>query len=143
MKTYHSLIGCNLSPLLFSIFINNLGLELNKTNLGLPLVNINIAAIFFADDITILGKNKASLDHLMAIERTFFKNHHLELSVKKSKVMSHDSATGKTTFDNIEDHDDFSLESVVAFKFLGITLNSSPFGFFRTHNENAKAKAKP
>ena len=78
----------------------------------------------------------------MAIERTFFKNHHLELSVKKSKVMSHNSATGKTTFDNNEDHDDFSLESVVAFKYLGITLNSSPSGFFKTHNENAKAKAK-
>ena len=78
----------------------------------------------------------------MKAARTFFKNHHLELSVKKSKIMSHNSATGKTTFTNNQDQDALSLENVISFKYLGVTISSSPYGFFRTHNENAKAKAK-
>ena len=135
-------VGCNLSPLLFSIFINDLGSELNMSNHGLPLANLNIAALFFADDIVILGKNRAALDQLMTIARTFFKNHHLELSITKSKTMLHDSSTGKTTFSNHQDLKSLSLENVVAFKYLGVTLSSSPYGFFRTHNENVKIKAR-
>ena len=136
------LIGCNLSPLLFSIFINALGPELNQTNLGIPLNNINIATLFFADDIVLIGKTRAAMNKLMSITRDFFSKHHLELSTLKSKIMSHDSVTGKTSFTGNQDLPTITLDQVAAFKYLGVTISSSPYAFFRAHNENAKAKAR-
>ena len=41
------------------------------TNLGIPLNTINIASLFFADDIVLIGKNHASMDKLMHMARDF------------------------------------------------------------------------
>ena len=68
--------GCNLSPLLFSLFINNLGLELNSSGLGIDLCSQNVSSIFFADDIVLIGSSRAALDQLMLKTRTFFHSHH-------------------------------------------------------------------
>ena len=55
-----------MSPLLFSLFISNLGHELNSTGLGINLCdNVNISAIFFADDIVVIGKDSDALEVLM------------------------------------------------------------------------------
>ena len=112
------------------------------TNLGIPLNTINIASLFFADDIVLIGKNRASMDKLMHMARDFFKKHHLEISTIKSKIMSHDSATGKTSFSGNQDLPTMTLDQVAAFKYLGVTISSAPYAFFRAHNENAKAKAR-
>ena len=77
------LLGCNLSPLLFSLFINNLESLLNTTGLGINLESINISGIFFADDLIILGQSKTALDTLMMITKKIFKNHHLSISKNK------------------------------------------------------------
>ena len=64
-------IGCNLSPLLFSLFINQLGQELNSTGLGIDLGPVNVSAIKFADDIVLVGRNKNSLDKLITLTRIY------------------------------------------------------------------------
>ena len=69
-----------MSPLLFSLFIGNLGRELNSTGLGIDLCNTNISAIFFADDIVVLGKNSDALEVLMHKTRRFFTDHRLTIS---------------------------------------------------------------
>jgi hypothetical protein len=97
--------------------------------------------LFFADDIVILGKNRPALDKLMLTTRSFFKTHHLQLSTTKSKIMSYNSYSGKTTFTGNQDLDSITLEAVAIFKYLGISLSSSPYGFFRAHNETTKARA--
>ena len=61
-----------MSPLLFSLFIGDLGNKLNSTGLGLPLGNVNISVIFFADDIVILARNKDSMRILMGMCVEFF-----------------------------------------------------------------------
>ena len=142
LKIIICVIGCNLSPLLFSIFIDSLGYELNNTNLGISLGNVNISSLFFADDIVILGKNKAALDSLMDITRKFFKSHHLELSASKSKTLSFEATTGETIFAGDQDLDPISLQQVACFKYLGVTVSSSSYRFFSAHNERVKAKAR-
>ena len=127
--------------MLFSIFINSLGKELNSTSHGLPLSNLCISALFFADDLVLIGKNKEALQKLMLITRRFFKQHKLEISDEKSKVMTHNAETGETRFE--EDHfiPSISLENVIEFKYLGIKVSTSPYGFFRAYNENVKKVA--
>ena len=55
--------------------------------------------------------------------------------------MSYNSYSGKTTFTGNQDLDSITLEAVAIFKYLGISLSSSPYGFFRAHNETTKARA--
>ena len=63
---YFQAVICNL-PLLFSLFINDLGSELNLSGLGIDLQGINISAISFADDLVIIAKTRNALDSLMRI----------------------------------------------------------------------------
>jgi hypothetical protein len=117
-------------------------MELNLSGLGLDLGSINISSIFFADDLVLLGKSRRALDTLMEITRKFFSNHRLELSETKSKIMSHDAATGETTFYSSSNLDPILLEQVLSFKYLGIPVNCSPFSFFKNFNQQVKKKAQ-
>ena len=134
-------VGCNLSPLLFSIFISNLGHELNSSGLGLQLQNMNISAIFFADDIVVLGRSAKALSDLMDISRTYFANHRLDISEKKSKVMAHDATTGTTTFTGSQ-QSSLTLEEVISFKYLGIPVCSKPYNLFKSFNDQVKKRSQ-
>ena len=95
--------GCNLSPLLFSLFISDLGPLLNSSGLGINLDSINISVILFADDLVILGQSREALDKLMMIAQNFFNSHKLRISVKKSRIMTlvlakHHSQAPQTLF---------------------------------------------
>ena len=133
--------GCNLSPLLFSLFISNLGPQLNNKGFGIDLESLNIGAIFFADDIVVIGRSERALNDLMEITRRFFSTHHLELSEKKSKVIGHNAVTGQITFKGAAD-DFLTLEEVLSYKYLGIPVCSSPYNLFKKYNEQVKTRAK-
>ena len=125
LKSYCFVTGCNLSPLLFSLFINNLGQELNSSGLGIDLGGINISCISFADDLVLIGSSRQNLDKLITKTRKFFRTH-LSISQSKSKIMSFDAANGQTNFHDSTDHSSLTLDQVVVFKYLGVPLRSSP-----------------
>ena len=141
MTNTFNLLGCNLSPLLFALFLNNLGHELNQTGLGIDLGGINISCICFADDIILLGKNSQSLDFLMNLTRSFFHHHRLKLSQLKSKIMTHNAATGKISFQGPL-LDPLTLDQILSFKYLGIYLSTSHYNLFKSFNNHVKTKAK-
>ena len=130
-----------MSPLLFSIFISSLGPLLNGLCLGIDLQGFNISAIFFADDLVIIGKSREALDKLMDKARRYFTGHKLDISESKSKVMTYNAATGKTTFEG-EDNSSLSLDQVIVFKYLGLEINCSPYNLYKSFNDQVKRKAK-
>ena len=134
--------GCNLSPLLFSLFLSSLGKELNSTNLGITLGTVNISGIFFADDLVIVGKSQEALDTLVGITLAYFSNHKLNISESKSKVMTYDARTGQSTFSCEATSSSVSLEQVLAFKYLGVSVGCSPYSLFKSFNEQVKRRAK-
>ena len=77
----------------------------------------------------------------MMITKNFFNSHHLNISEKKSKVMTHEATTGKLKFQNDHDSSVLSLEQVISFKYLGMTLSSSPYGLFKDFNNQVRTKA--
>ena len=97
--------------------------------------------MFFADDILLIGKSRANLDKLMEITRLFCKDHRLELSDTKSKIINHNSETGKTTFHGPAEIAPLALEAVLSFKYLGIPINCSPRNLFKNYNEQVKKRA--
>ena len=56
--------------------------------------------------------------------------------------MTHDAATGKTTFEGSPSLPSVTLDQVLSFKYLGIPLNCSPRSLFQSYNAQVKTKAK-
>ncbi len=54
--------GCLLSPILFDIFINELGKEINKLGRGVHCGNRKLSLLCFADDIVLIADNRADLE---------------------------------------------------------------------------------
>lgn len=126
---------------MFSLFIGNLGGELNSTGLGIDLCNnTNISAVFFADDIVVIGKDKDALEALMLKTRQFFSAHRLTISEAKSKVMSFDASVGKTIFSG-PTLPPMTLDQVVSFKYLGVPLSCSPYSLFKHFNDQVRKRA--
>ena len=117
-------------------------MELNAFGLGIDLGHTNISSIFFADDIILIGRSKDALDKLMGITQQFFSNHRLELSESKSKILTHNAETGKTTFHGTASVKPLTLDQVLSFKYLGVPLGSSTLGIFKNFNEHVKKKAQ-
>ena len=117
-------------------------MELNASGLGIDLGHTNISSIFFADDIILIGRSKDALDKLMGITQQFFSNHRLELSESKSKILTHNAETGKTTFHGTASVKPLTLDQVLSFKYLGVPLGSSTLGIFKNFNEHVKKKAQ-
>ena len=133
-------LGCNLSPLLFSIFIRDLGEELKGSGLGIEIPGLKVASIFFADDIALIGRSSSELKVLMNICRRYFDRHKLELSETKSKIISHEAQPGEATFTDYGQ--DLTLEQVVSFKYLGIPVSTAPYCLYNEFNASVQRKAK-
>ena len=130
--------GCNLSPLLFAIFIDGLGKILQDTNIGISLKMLIIAILFFADDMALVAPTRKKLDKLMKIVRDYFKEHRLTLSVEKSEVMCLNVTDGKIDSEEDDGLEPISLDQVMSFRYLGVPFNSSPHSFFTSFNEQVK-----
>ena len=117
--------GCSLSPLLFALYISDLGNDLCKTGEGFDIEDVNICALFFADDIVLLSPNAKGLKKLLEITQRHFKLLKLSFSRSKTQVIS-DSTTD---FNIVGDHDDevFTLEKVLEYKYLGLETHRSLF----------------
>ena len=127
--------------MLFSLFIASLGLDLNSSGLGIDLDTTNISAIFFADDIVLIGRTHQGLQTLMNKARVFFCNHKLLISETKSKVMSYNASTDRVTFSGTNDSP-LTLGQVISFKYLGVPIRCAPRTLFKDFNEQVKTRAQ-
>ena len=55
-------LGCSLSPILFSVFINDLLIEVEKAGLGVQLKGIG--SLLFADDFVGMSDSRENLQQL-------------------------------------------------------------------------------
>ena len=77
--------GCNMSPLLFNIFINDFLTEFNSPLSNSPFLgNIPINALFYADDLVLLSESKEGLQSLL--DRLYHYTQKWLLQVNKSKT---------------------------------------------------------
>ena len=57
--------GDNLSPTLFSIFINDFVSEINNLNFGIDLNGKSLSTLLYADDIVLLAKSPEDLQRML------------------------------------------------------------------------------
>ena len=80
--------GCSLSPILFSVFINDLLQEVEQAEVGLQLSTGNrISGLLFADDFVGVSDSKENLQKLIDVVHRFCNRWRLRANVSKCAVM--------------------------------------------------------
>ena len=80
--------GCLLSPLLFSLYINDLVECLENGGAhGVSLWDIRLCAMLYADDLILLAESENDLELQMEILGKYKIEWNMEINPKKSKVM--------------------------------------------------------
>ena len=117
--------GCSLSPLLFALYISDLGNDLCKSGEGFDIEDVNICALFFADDIVLLSPKAKGLKKLLEITQRHFSRLKLSFSRSKTQVISDSTTDFNINGDN--DDEIFTLEKVLEYKYLGLETHRSLF----------------
>jgi hypothetical protein len=115
--------GCSLSPLLFALYIAEMGQELTMTNQGVRLYKVTVNAMFFADDIVLMARTSDGLRELLAVVQRHCVDLKMTMSQEKSKVMS----KLRDLWDLWEgDELVGSIDKVQQFRYLGVESMLSP-----------------
>ena len=116
--------GCPLSPLLWALFICDIGQFLEKSKTGTLIYGVIISALFFVDDLVLIGKTLSEIEKIIKICNDQFLLNGLEINCSKSKVLTKE----KVQTDHFDLHNycstflrDFELQE--CYKYLGIKMN--------------------
>jgi hypothetical protein len=116
--------GDVISPTLFGLFINDLIKEINGLNLGIPVGNIKISALAFADDIVVLGNSEQELQEILNTIANWGSRWRMSFNCTKSNVVHfRKKNTPKTKFDFTLGG--LQLNIVDKYKYLGVILNDT------------------
>lgn len=116
--------GCVLSPLLFSIILDDVIKECKKETKSYILGNwkmekVKLTELAYADDMAIIGKNANDLQHNLNVYNRELKKKNMKINKDKTKTM--------LISNRKEQHhiqiEGITLEQVDKFKYLGSTLN--------------------
>jgi hypothetical protein len=79
--------GCNISPTLFSIYINDLASELDKLKKGVSFGQNKLSILMFADDVVLLAENEEDLQSQMNCLLNWCTKWRLDLNLSKTKIV--------------------------------------------------------
>ena len=128
--------GCNLSPYLFNIFVNDIPELLQAGNCDpAHLNNTNINALLYADDMLLLSTSEQGLQKAINILQTYCKKWQLVVNQSKTKIMVFNKNTPTVDFK----YQGIILETVQQYAYLGIVLHKS--GSFTTAIKTLADKA--
>jgi hypothetical protein len=82
--------GCNLSPILFNLFINDLIDELNANNsVDAPkLCELQVSCLLYADDLVLISKSHSGLQSALDTLAKFTQDWHLKINETKTKCLT-------------------------------------------------------
>ena len=122
--------GCVLSPLLFSLYIMELGKRLEQSGLGAEMNGTKIPALFFADDIVLIGEDCKQLKQLLNMTAEFGEERKLVFNPSKSKIMVNwreplSRMKWKLGSDYIREgtRHTVKLEEIDKYKYLGVVIS--------------------
>ena len=80
--------GAVLSPVLFSLYINDLIEILRNTGIGCHIGSIYFGIVAYADDILLLAPRRDALQRMVNISEEFMSDHKISFSTTKSSVFT-------------------------------------------------------
>ena len=127
--------GCVFSPLLFTIYMNNIHEELGKAG-GIQMEEVKIPALLFADDLLLIAKGEQEMKNMITGVEKKLTEKEQKISFPKSKTVRINRAENKQGMWVIKDENGNVkgvIEESEETKYLGITLNGKDQ--FRSHKK--------
>ena len=131
--------GCNLSPLVFNLFINDLVSLFKKFTCNpVSMNNQELSILLYADDIVLLSEKASGLQRAINLFQEYCRKWKLKVNLKKTKIIIFNSSIKsnckyKFYFDNN------IVEIVNRYCYLGIIFTNNCS--FKQCSENLQAKA--
>ena len=116
--------GESTSPLLFSLFVNDLEHSLPNENFGVNAVNILIKLLMFADDMAIFSTTVEGLQVGLNSLSKYCAKWGLTVNISKTKIVIF-RKSGKTSNEERWSFQGQFIEIVSSFKYLGCVLSSN------------------
>ena len=114
--------GDNLSPTLFSLFLNDLAVELKSLNSGVKVGNTGICILLYADDIVLLSDSEEKLQALLNHLNTWCNKWQLVINSDKSKIVHFRKRVREQSSFEFKVGSQ-QLHIVNEYKYLGVKLN--------------------
>ena len=114
--------GCNLSPMLFNLYIDDLNrLLIRANNDPVTLNGINITSLMYADDMMLLSSSESGLQKSLNVLSAYCEKWQLVVNTNKTKIMifNRRSCTYKFTYLGKE------LDAVNEYTYLGLKISKS------------------
>ena len=136
--------GCSLSPLLFALYIAEMGQAIHKSAEGFTVQNVIVSGLFFADDLSLLARTPEGLIRLLSLVYDHAKRLKMEINTSKDKseVISPVGTEGdewqvKDATGNLV----LTLNQVVKYKYLGCPTMESMHKTSLEHQKQCVSKA--
>ena len=116
--------GDNLSPTLFSIFLNDLATGIKNLNLGIDIDNYNLTILLYADDIVLLAPSPEKLQQQIDYVNEWCKKWRMNVNADKTQIvhfrpLRHSQSAFVWRFGNEV------LQVVSSYRYLGVYLHEN------------------
>ena len=111
--------GCILSPILFSIFIDELAKEVKKVG-GARYGEVVLSLLLFADDIVLVAESAKMLQKMLDVVYRYSKAYRFCFNKDKSNVMVFGRKTGQKIYLGEKE-----LQIVESYKYLGLMIDKN------------------
>eukprot|EP00732_Lithocolla_globosa_P001139 Lithocolla_globosa_v1_NODE_518_length_3838_cov_6.179752.p1 type:complete len:838 gc:universal NODE_518_length_3838_cov_6.179752:2520-7(-) len=135
--------GCLLSPLLFTLFVNDLAKMIQASEIGVKFGVDIINILLYADDIVLIAENENDLQTLLNITYNWCCKWRMRINPTKTKLVHFrpGPATPRSPLPSfLRFGNDVGLSFVSEYKYLGILMNE--FGDFNVATKMLAASAK-
>ena len=116
--------GGILSPLFFSIYMDDLSIELNNSGIGCHFGNVPLNHFIYADDMSLVAPSAGGLQKLIRICERYALAHDVIYNIEKSVCMLVNSKKIKLTKNPVIELSGASLKYLDSVKYLGCFITS-------------------
>ncbi len=114
--------GDNLSPTLFSLYINELVKEINNLNLGVKVGQLKVCVLLYADAMVYISDSPEALQCMLDKMYEWCMKWRLKVNITKSQVVHFRKPRQKCTEFNFQ-YGGIKMDIVNEYKYLGVTLD--------------------
>jgi exonuclease III len=114
--------GDNLSPTLFSLFLNSLAEELKALEKGVKIDNEDVCILLYADDIVLLSESEEKLQTLLNAVNDWCNKWQLVVNAEKSQIVHFRKKTVTKTIYDFK-LGEIDMHVVERYKYLGVVLD--------------------
>ena len=116
--------GCNLSPTLFNLFINDIPNLFNTTCEPVKFGDTELSCLLYADDLVIMSESESGLQYCLQKLELYTKKWKLQINLKKTKILIFGTQYQRRQFISTKwFFGDNPLDCVNEYTYLGLTFH--------------------